>query len=101
MAYAANTSGKAGSWTATGTSSIICPANYYRDHLFLQFEITNAGSDQVALGFGEDAVVGEGAQFFTGGSILIIHGPEARKAVYGIGGGTGYYAETEAIAFTY
>jgi hypothetical protein len=101
MAYATNTSGRAGSWTATGTSSIIVPADPNRDNLFLQFEITNAGSDQVALGFGEDAVAGDGAQFFTGGSILVIHGADARKAIYGIGSGTGYFQSGDVICFTY
>jgi hypothetical protein len=104
MAYATNTSGRAGSWTATGTSSIIVPANAYRDHLFLQYEIAQPGGVQVALGFGEDAVAGQGAQFYTGGSILTIHGPEARKAIYGLasgGTGTGYFQTGEVIAFTY
>jgi hypothetical protein len=103
MSYATNTSGRAGSWSAGAASEMIVPANPNRDHLFVQYEITTSGV-QVALGFGEVAIAGEGAQFYTGGSILTIHGPEARKAIYGIatgGTGTGYFQTGEVIAFTY
>lgn len=106
MSHAANTSGRAGSWTSADASTEIVPANEFRDHLFMQFEISNSNGYSVSLGIGEAAVVLEGVQFWTGGSIFTIHGADARKAIYAINNVsgqtcTGFYQEGDLIVFTY
>lgn len=91
-----------GSWDLTGIaiSTLIVPADEYREDLFIQHSIDS--STQMALGIGEPAVAGKGAQLFTPGSVMTIHGADARKAIYGLGnGGKGFWQQGELIAYTY
>jgi hypothetical protein len=79
-----------GNFSATSASTIIVPANKYRDALLI--EKTNATN--IALGIGETAVAGEGIQLLAIGSTALIRGAAAAKAIYAIGnGGTGVYQE--------
>jgi hypothetical protein len=91
-----------GAWDLTGIdiSTLIVPADQYRDSLFIQHSI--GSSTQVALGLGEPAVTGKGVQLFTGGSPVAIDGADARKAIYAIGnGGQGTWQQGGLILYTY
>jgi len=69
-----------GSWSATSASGQLVPANAYRDKLIIQMNT----SDPCSLGFGEAAVFDEGIRLRTTGTIMIVTGELARKAIYGI-----------------
>ena len=66
----------------TNASTVIAPANYYRDKLVLQLQGSNANN--VAIAFGEDAVYADGFRLTSVTPICMIVGAMAREAVYGI-----------------
>jgi hypothetical protein len=79
-----------GKFTATSASTIIVPANKYRDHLIIQ-KLAGAA---IALGIGEAAVLDEGILLTGKDSTVEVDGAAAAKAIYAIGNtGTGTYQE--------
>jgi len=90
-----------GSWSlSTGNSTLIVPADFYRDALFIQHAF--GSTTQVALGIGEPAVAGKGIQLFTGASPVVVEGADARKAIYAIGNGaSGTWQTGGLIVYTY
>jgi hypothetical protein len=69
-----------GTWSATGTSSLLVPANYYRAKLVIQM----TSSDSCWIAFNEAAVSTEGYAMIGAGGTVILNGPEAQCAIYGI-----------------
>jgi hypothetical protein len=70
-----------GAWSLSANlQGLLVPANYYRDKLVIQLQ---AGGP-VYLGFGAAASAGSGVQLTTVGSVVIVTGPLAQMAVYGI-----------------
>ena len=80
MAYTASAAGHMGSWTVGTASTMIVPANTYRDKLVIQMTSAQACS----LAFGEAAVYAQGIQLTGAGKVVIVTGALAREAVYGI-----------------
>jgi len=78
-----------GSWTSTGASSQIVPANVYREKLVIQC-LTGT---LIYLGFKDAAITGTGVYLAAAGSVIIVNGAMARVAVNAIGTGTGGYQE--------
>ncbi len=83
-----------GSWSATATSSELIAESDDRGSLVVQLQSGN----RVSLGFGEDAVFGEGVQLGTDGDSVEIKGHQARMAINGIcdtgGTASGGYQES-------
>lgn len=69
-----------GAFSASQVSSILVPANTYRDKLVIQM----TSSDPCSLAFGEAAIFAQGVQLTTAGSVIIVTGALSRLAVYGI-----------------
>ena len=87
-----------GSWSATDVSSLLVPANHNRERMAVQLR---TGSE-VWIGFGQAAVVGSGIGPTVAGSFVLLRGPLAGEAIYGICAGgnsaTGGYQEDLGIA---
>jgi hypothetical protein len=85
MAYTPSSSGQMGSWSTTDASSLIVPANVYREKLVVQMRSSNLCS--LAWDNGLEAGVAvftQGVQLRIAGSVIIVTGALARSAVYGI-----------------
>jgi hypothetical protein len=79
--------------SVTAVSSVLVPANYYRERLVIQLQ--GASPNNVALAFGEDAVYADGFRLTALTPIALVNGPMAREAVYGICTG----AETATVGY--
>lgn len=71
-----------GSFTVSDSSEIIVPANNHRGEVTLQLA---SGSDDIFIGFGEDAVVDEGLKLSSSLPVYAVTKEHlARKAIYAI-----------------
>lgn len=66
-----------GSWEATDESSLLIPADKYRDLVTIQL----ISGDPVAIGIGEVAVYGEGMMLLSVGDYLGVNGYQAKEAI--------------------
>ena len=64
-----------------GASTLLVPANGYRNYLVVQLQSSTA---PLYLAFGEDAVSGSGYAIGAQYGVAVIAGPMAREAVYGV-----------------
>jgi len=67
-----------GSWSATAVDSTVLDADTYRAEIALQ----HWSGDEVYLGFGEAAVVGEGIRLSSGAAYIQISDHRARLAIH-------------------
>jgi hypothetical protein len=74
------TNNVAGAWSTTDASTLLVPANVYRDKLVIQMRSVNPCS----LAWDETAIFLDGVQLRVAGSVIIVTGALARSAVYGI-----------------
>lgn len=72
-----------GSFTVTGVSTEIVPADEHREYLCIQ----SADDKNFSIGVGEAAVNGEGLTVYTMGGSIRLRGAQARRAIYAIGNG--------------
>ena len=68
--------------SVTAASSLIAPANVYRDKLVIQCLSVTGGS--VSLAFGEPAQYGYGVKLLAANSVIAVAGALSRLAIYGI-----------------